>query len=106
MVCDPLENLVAPFVVTVADVPLATAEPTSTPSAYSGTVAPATVPPMVNVSALAGLLLSSDVRLSVDETPVSLAITKSGAQGAAPGGADMSAASRFTMGEPMPVTKS
>ena len=102
----PLLSVVEPFVVTLVVVPEATAEPISAPLEKIDTVAPAIVPPTINVRLFEGLLLSLAVRLSEADAPVSLADDRTGTLGVGLGGDARSAMSRLAIGEPRPVTRS
>ena len=81
--CVPSASAAEPLVVTTVVPPVATALPMGAPSAETVTVAPASVPPTWNCSALAGAALLSRVTLSVSDTPESEAGSRSGADGAA-----------------------
>src|SRR5262245_59476150 len=81
--CGPSANAAAPLIVIEVVVDDATALPTGLPSAYSVTVAPATVPDTWKLSAVAGEALLKFVTLSSLKLPLSLASLKSTAIGAA-----------------------
>src|SRR5579862_8633450 len=81
MTCVPSMRDDAPLVTTLVVVPAATALPMVTPSERIDTVAPATVPPTVNNSDFPDVELLRLVILSVEETPLSLDGSRSGATG-------------------------